>query len=1168
MPGRTLQPGAAALSDKVTAQVPRIFEQAQTSLANHQKNLVALYKLQTEAAQCTEEVRKGRAVRLIGEKIFEEAILHILIRVLPLKKGVTPADRVVKFIGGYVRFGQRQRKGPAEEGQQTVQELLIDIMEHDSSADVRRAAALNLPIDETTISAILDRTRDTDTTIRKLVYSAILEKNVTIGDDDQAMGPTHPRALSIAQRELIIRNGLGDREPSVRAAAASLLGRWVDVIGGKPAPDSEEKRIVKVETGLVQLLKMLDLAEQKYPVDAVLSIFTSRPEIFQTMTFGRDFWENLTPETAFLARVFVEHGLATDDNARLEAVLPVVTDMAFRTQDTFNELTSRIDEEEEARLLTDLTEDEKIRYEDARMEKEAIVGELLQLVVNLDYSDEIGRRKMFQLVRDMLSQEVLPQSLLNKCLDVLRKLSPNERDLIRVLVELVQDLRDRTRGDGEEEDPTKDADAETNFGETPGTVQVRRPNPPREQTAEEKARADAIDLKCLLLCIGMLERVNGTLDENSTLEGILQELIIPSVRRKEYIFREKGLISLGLCCLIAKPLAVNSIKLFVDQVPLSPESLQESLLQVVFDVFMVHEAELRKHRPEIIPYIMGTMLGLLDSAASDKVRALATKRTLPQAHEQSKGMALSTKEVKKEADEEVSFDSIMDGDEQDDDENEEEELLQQAFFLHVLATEPARVLPPHKSLLAMMARAPSAAQPSAIHARVERVVHQAFWDQALQSLSSPSPAVQLPRLKLLYNDLHDALTPLFPPQHPILLTLAAPLSPTSSPLHSTLALLTDVLIALRQRCAPARDTDVDALHAKLVSPLPPSETASVAPENPLAVRIISALRDLISLADVLKRDLTNTLLGAMSEAQLADVIREQAQTRERELVLDPSMWASVDKLKDLWKAWLGSENIWISRLLRALTSPTPVTCQPEGLHPNNLPPQLFFSRPALLYIQNYLQALVISATLNALVPLRTSLSSESPQDFMSRVWTLLKAEVDRDDYTNAKDEQINGDDATKLVNLADEVIRARRLSSTLPVSEPEERKLRMAVERTLQLQDPVFTLLQNRLVRAIDQRIIDHVGRMEQEVNNDKDHGVRIPEMMRTGRVHETLCSSGSRPRCDTPVKRNLPAVVIKGFEDAVLVQAVDEVVDKLLAVVHWVNSVWGDTTYSYVASH
>jgi hypothetical protein len=34
--------------------------------------------------------------------------------------------------------------------------------------------------------------------------------------------------LTIAQREEVVRNGLGDREGSVRKAAAGMLGGWVD----------------------------------------------------------------------------------------------------------------------------------------------------------------------------------------------------------------------------------------------------------------------------------------------------------------------------------------------------------------------------------------------------------------------------------------------------------------------------------------------------------------------------------------------------------------------------------------------------------------------------------------------------------------------------------------------------------------------------------------------------------------------------------------------------------------------------------------------------------------------------------------------------------------------------------------------------------------------------
>lgn len=42
----------------------------------------------------------------------------------------------------------------------------------------------------------------------------------------------------------------------------------------------------------------------------------------------------------------------------------------------------------------------------------------------------------------MLTQEFLPEGLVARCLDILRKLSASERDLILVVVEVVQELRD------------------------------------------------------------------------------------------------------------------------------------------------------------------------------------------------------------------------------------------------------------------------------------------------------------------------------------------------------------------------------------------------------------------------------------------------------------------------------------------------------------------------------------------------------------------------------------------------------------------------------------------------------------------------------------------------------------------------------------------------------
>jgi len=47
----------------------------------------------------------------------------------------------------------------------------------------------------------------------------------------------------------------------------------------------------------------------------------------------------------------------------------------------------------------------------------------------------------------MISQESLPENLVAKCLIVLRILSANEHDLIRVVVKVVHDLRDTSDPD-------------------------------------------------------------------------------------------------------------------------------------------------------------------------------------------------------------------------------------------------------------------------------------------------------------------------------------------------------------------------------------------------------------------------------------------------------------------------------------------------------------------------------------------------------------------------------------------------------------------------------------------------------------------------------------------------------------------------------------------------
>ncbi|TBU47907.1 nuclear condensing complex subunit [Dichomitus squalens] len=716
--------------ESLNAALPKIFDQVQNTSANHQKNYVALYKLHREAEQVKSSVQNDRSTKLVGEKAFWDVFDDMMLRVLPVKKGVGQADRTVKFMGGYTKFAMEKNfeyrkereldededtfadrfithavrfflegctakdkvvrmrvlqciaetitnlgaidedlyaelraalldrlrdKEPSvrsyavlalsklaiseetaelDEDEPTILDMLIETMTYDPAAEVRRAAVTHLPATPYTLPALLARTRDVDAATRRLVYVNVLEKYCTgVGEDSRTrVGFTHPRVLTIAQREQIVRNGLGDREDIVKKAAAQLLGVWVDVVRTEAGKEVKPEENVKRENGeeviedLVAFLNLFDLEEGKVAEDALGSVFDTRVDIFEHIEFSDDYWTNLTPERAFLARVFVDKCISKEAHARVEATLPVTTAMAFRIQDAYNALAEQM--KEESAYDEDDDEEARAAREEARLDRELTIAELLRLALNLDYKDEIGRRKMSLLVRGMIAQDFLSESLLARPLDVLRVISESEQDLIRVVVEVVHELRDPPTEEESEVKADMSVDPDDSMTEAGGSPKKPKlPKPVAEMTPEEKARMDVVDLRCLSLCIGMLERVNGTFEDNPVLQGILGELVIPAVKRREMALREKGLTCLGLCCLIARHMAASSFQLFLNQVAAAPEVLKLRVLQIIFDILMVHESVFLAPGSENEGRIVMFLLAMLGSDQTDKVHALVCAGT-------------------------------------------------------------------------------------------------------------------------------------------------------------------------------------------------------------------------------------------------------------------------------------------------------------------------------------------------------------------------------------------------------------------------------------------------------------------------------------------------------------------------------------------------------------
>jgi hypothetical protein len=112
---------------------------------------------------------------------------------------------------------------------------------------------------------VLTWTCDIDMTACRLVYGSILLAHAELLDDAMA-GPAYPCALTIAQHEQIVHNGVGDCESAVCAVAGELIRAWVDVVN----IGTKKDMILK---DLLTFLGTFDLCKSVVVEDALFSMF-------------------------------------------------------------------------------------------------------------------------------------------------------------------------------------------------------------------------------------------------------------------------------------------------------------------------------------------------------------------------------------------------------------------------------------------------------------------------------------------------------------------------------------------------------------------------------------------------------------------------------------------------------------------------------------------------------------------------------------------------------------------------------------------------------------------------------------------------------------------------------------------------------------------------------
>ena len=425
-------------------------------------------------------------------------------------------------------------------------EKLLEVLQNDPSADVRRSLLLNLPLTPGTLPYLLERARDLDPATRRALYSRLLP---ALGDF---------RHLSLSMREKLLRWGLRDRDDNVRKATARLFhDRWIQDCAGPRLGGEQgmpEEAVVPSIDGVLELLERIDVlnsgVEGGIALEAMEKFWSGRSDYQDTVSFQDPFWHHLTSESVFLARSFNDYCRQQPDGkyeTLVEEKMPEVTKLAFFLQRYTNNLVEC--------LRRNHGRDEGDEEEDT-VEQEFIVEQLLHIAKSLDYSDEVGRRKMFALLRETLAIAELPDEITKLFVNVLRDVcgmeAAGEREFCGVVLEAVAEVHDAIAV----EDPVADNEDES-FHSAHSEITDSTPTKSKVSWSPEEEEAKAIkeimiNMKCLHIAQCMLQNIEGNLQQNVHLVTMLNNLVVPAVRSHEALLRERGLLCLGLCCLLDK----------------------------------------------------------------------------------------------------------------------------------------------------------------------------------------------------------------------------------------------------------------------------------------------------------------------------------------------------------------------------------------------------------------------------------------------------------------------------------------------------------------------------------------------------------------------------------------------------------------------------------------
>ncbi|XP_019599996.2 condensin complex subunit 3 [Rhinolophus sinicus] len=468
------------------------------------------------------------------------------------------------------------------------------LIENDSNPEVRRAVLSCIAPSAKTLPKIVGRTKDVKEAVRKLAYQVLAEK-------------VHMRAMSIAQRVMLLQQGLNDRSDAVKQATKKhLLQGWLRFTEGN----------------ILELLHRLDVENSSEVAVSVLSaLFSVTPlsELAEVCKHsdGRKLipLETLTPEIALYWRVLCEYLKSKGDEGEefLEQILPEPVVYAEYLLSYIQSIPVVNDEQR-----NDFSCIENL------MTKEFIGQQLILIIKSLDANEEGGRKRLLAILQEILTLPTTPISLVSFLVERLLDIIIDDNKRIQIITEIISEIRAPivTVGVNPADVRKKElkmAEIKVKLIEAKEALENCITVQDFNQASELKEKIKALEddkvnllketeqleikevhvekndaetlQKCLILCYELLKQMSTSVGIGATMNGIIESLILPGIISVHPVVRNLAVLCLGCCGLQNQSFASKHFVLLLQVLQIDDVTIQISALKAIFDQLMTFGIE-------------------------------------------------------------------------------------------------------------------------------------------------------------------------------------------------------------------------------------------------------------------------------------------------------------------------------------------------------------------------------------------------------------------------------------------------------------------------------------------------------------------------------------------------------------------------------------------------